>query len=196
MSDQKRGIKGRVYLTSEEVSRAAQAFGCDRFIYNHLLEFEQKRYATDQTKTNKKDRDVELNRLKQQFPWLYDVNAGDAPAVQEEAGYSVGQFLRHLQDHEALEASEVQEENRPAVSPVHERLVHVRERRAHTLQNWRAPNTLVPPSKGRAIFRGVEHDALGQVLCFVPGGATAACCWFCRELCNIGGLEHQDMQLF
>jgi hypothetical protein len=28
MSDQKRGIKGRVYLTPEEVSPAAQAFGC------------------------------------------------------------------------------------------------------------------------------------------------------------------------
>jgi putative transposase len=75
MSDQKRGVKGRVYLTPEEVSPAAQAFGCDRFVYNHLLEFEQKRYATDQTRTNKKDRDVELHRLKQEFPWLYDVNA-------------------------------------------------------------------------------------------------------------------------
>jgi len=75
MSDQKRGIKGRVYLTPEEVSPAAQAFGCDRFVYNHLLEFEQNRYATDQTKTNKKDRNIEFNRLKQEFPWLYDVNA-------------------------------------------------------------------------------------------------------------------------
>jgi putative transposase len=75
MSDQKRGVKGRVYLTPEEVAPAAQAFGCDRFVYNHLLEFEHKRYAADQTRTNKKDRDVELHRLKQEFPWLYDVNA-------------------------------------------------------------------------------------------------------------------------
>jgi putative transposase len=75
MSEQKRGIKGRVYLTPEEATPAAQSFGCDRFVYNHLLEFEQKRYLADQTKTTKKDRDVELNRLKQEFPWLYDVNA-------------------------------------------------------------------------------------------------------------------------
>ena len=47
----------------------------DRFVYNRLLEFEQKRYATDWTKTYKQDRDVELNRLKAEFPWLYDVNA-------------------------------------------------------------------------------------------------------------------------
>jgi putative transposase len=75
MSEQKRGIKGRVYLTPEEVSPAAQAFGCARFVYNRLLDFEQKRYAADQTKTNKKDRDIELSRLKQEFSWLYDVNA-------------------------------------------------------------------------------------------------------------------------
>jgi putative transposase len=75
MSDQKRGIKGRVYLTPEQVSPAAQTFGCDRFVYNRLLEFEQKRYATDGTKTYEQDRDVERNRLKAAFPWLYDVNA-------------------------------------------------------------------------------------------------------------------------
>jgi transposase len=75
MSDQKRGIKGRVYLTAKEVSPAAQTFGCDRFVYNRLLELGQKRYATDWTKTYKQDRDVERNRLKAEFPWLYDVNA-------------------------------------------------------------------------------------------------------------------------
>ena len=50
MSDQKRGIQGRVYLTPAEVSPAAQAFGCDRFVYNRLLEFAQQRYVAEQTK--------------------------------------------------------------------------------------------------------------------------------------------------
>jgi putative transposase len=75
MSDQKRGIKGRVYLTPEQVSPAAQAFGCDRFVYNKLIEFDDARYKNGGTKTSKKDRDVELNRLKKEFPWLYEVNA-------------------------------------------------------------------------------------------------------------------------
>jgi putative transposase len=75
MSDQKRGIKGRVYLTPEQVSPAAQTFGCDRFVYNKILEFDDTRYKNGGIKTNKKDRDIELNRLKEEFPWLYDVNA-------------------------------------------------------------------------------------------------------------------------
>ncbi|PYT67532.1 MAG: hypothetical protein DMG39_23670 [Acidobacteria bacterium] len=35
----KHGVKGRVYLTPEQVLLAARQFGCARFVYNHLLNF-------------------------------------------------------------------------------------------------------------------------------------------------------------
>jgi putative transposase len=71
----KHGIKGRVYLKDEQVSAAARQFGCARFVYNHLLEFSQKRYFTDKTKTSPAQRSLELTRLKTEVPWLHDVNA-------------------------------------------------------------------------------------------------------------------------
>jgi putative transposase len=72
---QQRGIKGRVYLVDTQVPAAARAFGCGRFVYNKILEFEDKRCRENKTKTNQKDRDVELQRIKKEFPWLYEVNA-------------------------------------------------------------------------------------------------------------------------
>jgi putative transposase len=75
MSDQKRGIKGRVYLTDEQVPAAARQFGCARFVYNHLLEFSRIRYFSNKIKTSAKDRSLELTRLKTEVPWLNDVNA-------------------------------------------------------------------------------------------------------------------------
>src|SRR6266513_2850004 len=75
MSEQKRGIKGRVYLSDEQVLAAGHQFGCGRFVYNRLLEFSQERYFTDKTKTSPKDRSLELTRLKTELPWLREVNA-------------------------------------------------------------------------------------------------------------------------
>lgn len=72
---QKRGIKGRVYLSAEQASAVARQFGCARFVYNYLLDFSQKRYAADRTKTSKKQRSKELTRLKTELPWLREVNA-------------------------------------------------------------------------------------------------------------------------
>src|SRR5438105_126466 len=75
MSEQKRGIKGRVYLSDEQVLAAGHQFGCGRFVYNRLLGFSQERYFTDKTKTSPKDRSLELTRLKTELPWLREVNA-------------------------------------------------------------------------------------------------------------------------
>jgi putative transposase len=71
----KHGVKGRVYLTTEEVPAAARQFGCARFVYNHLLEFSRSRYFTDKTRTSPAQRSIELTRLKTETPWLCDVNA-------------------------------------------------------------------------------------------------------------------------
>ena len=75
MNSTKHGVKGRVYLTDEQVPAAARQFGCARFVYNHLLEFSRTRYFTNKTKTSAKDRSLELTRLKTEVQWLNEVNA-------------------------------------------------------------------------------------------------------------------------
>src|SRR5438309_3721179 len=70
----KQGIKGRVYLTSEQAAAAARQFGCARFVYNHLLAFSQSRYL-NKIKTSATQRSLELTRLKTEIPWLQEVNA-------------------------------------------------------------------------------------------------------------------------
>ena len=70
----KQGVKGRVYLTSEQAAAAAHQFGCARFVYNHLLAFSQSRYV-HKIKTSATQRSLELTRLKTEIPWLQEVNA-------------------------------------------------------------------------------------------------------------------------
>jgi len=70
----KQGVKGRVYLTSEQAAAAARQFGCARFVYNHLLAFSQSRYL-NKIKTSATQRSLELTRLKTEIPWLQEVNA-------------------------------------------------------------------------------------------------------------------------
>ena len=71
----KRGCKREVYLTPEQKVLAAKAFGCDRFVYNKILEFESKLWHhIDKIRSNPKRRDEILNKLKAEYPWLYEVN--------------------------------------------------------------------------------------------------------------------------
>ncbi|HYW99288.1 MAG TPA: helix-turn-helix domain-containing protein [Candidatus Elarobacter sp.] len=86
MSDPKRGIKGRVYLSDEQVPAVRRQFGCARFVYNYLLDFSQKRYAADKTKPSKKQRSKELTRLKTELPWLREVNAQSLPTDRQGSG--------------------------------------------------------------------------------------------------------------
>src|SRR2546430_13474995 len=76
----KHGVKGRVYLTPEQVLLAARQFGCARFVYNHLLNFSQTRFAHNKTKTSPAQRSLELTRMKTALPWLREVSA---PSLQQ-----------------------------------------------------------------------------------------------------------------
>ncbi|PYT98127.1 MAG: virulence factor [Acidobacteria bacterium] len=64
----KHGVKGRVYLTPEQVLLAARQFGCARVVYNHLLNFSQTRYSHNKTKTSPAQRSLELTRIKTALP--------------------------------------------------------------------------------------------------------------------------------
>jgi hypothetical protein len=63
MSEPKRGIKGRVCLSDKQVPAVRLSLVVLALEYNYLLDFSQKRYAADQTKTSKRQRSKELTRL-------------------------------------------------------------------------------------------------------------------------------------
>src|SRR5437660_11020572 len=76
----KHGVKGRVYLTPEQVLLAARQFGCARFVYKHLLNSSQTRYSHNKTKTSPAQRSLELTRMKTALPSLREVSA---PSLQQ-----------------------------------------------------------------------------------------------------------------
>src|SRR5438270_14100845 len=76
----KHGVKGRVYLTPEQVLLAARQLGCALFVYNHILNFSQTRHSHNQTKTSPAQRSLELTRIKTALPWLRQVSA---PSLQQ-----------------------------------------------------------------------------------------------------------------
>lgn len=69
--------KFRIYPTDEQKVLLNQHFGAVRFIYNWALDLNQKRYAVNQKYLNSIGLccSGDLVKLKEENPWLYDINA-------------------------------------------------------------------------------------------------------------------------
>lgn len=69
--------KFRVYPTKEQEVLLQKHFGCVRFVYNWALDFNQKLYASEQKYKNSigMNCDGDLVKLKDENPWLYEVNS-------------------------------------------------------------------------------------------------------------------------
>ena len=65
----------RLYPTSEQQVLLARTFGSVRFVYNRLLEYRNKAYGRRKEKRNYYDCSDFLNKLKDVYPWLRDVNS-------------------------------------------------------------------------------------------------------------------------
>jgi len=80
-----RGNKIRIYPTAEQQKQLAVQFGCCRWVYNDALQHRQQVYKETGKGVSKSQLSARLPGLKQEFPWLKDV---DAQALQ--------QAIRHL----------------------------------------------------------------------------------------------------
>lgn len=73
--------KFRLYPTKQQEQKLAQHFGCVRWTYNHFLDRRVKFYLNakekqlDKKHLNYYDDAREITELKQEFPWLKDVNS-------------------------------------------------------------------------------------------------------------------------
>lgn len=87
-----KGIEVRIYPNTKQALLIDKTIGCYRFIYNQTLAEAQQAYKDTGYFTNVKNRTTRLVSLKQEFPWLREV---DSAALQQ----SVRDFNKALDNH-------------------------------------------------------------------------------------------------
>src|SRR6266699_1226328 len=192
MSEQKRGIKGRVYLSDEQVLAAGHQFGCGRFVYNRLLEFSQERYFTDKTKTSPKDRSLELTRLKTELPWLREVNAQSL----QQTGRALDSAYKNWID--SITGKRPDQVKPPKFKKKSQRQSARFTRGSFSFRNGvlhlsKIGDMHIPESKRCTVVPRLEHDTLRQILCFVPSRTTVACYRFSNQSVRFYRHQHQNI---
>lgn len=70
-----RAYKYRIYPDREQEILLGKTFGCVRFIYNYYLDQKKSKYETEKKSMSKTACNNDLNRrLKQEYPWLKEVD--------------------------------------------------------------------------------------------------------------------------
>ena len=75
MSKTHRGIKYRIYPSSEQQELITKTFGCSRFVYNKMLGFSKEAHANGEKFTSRNKFNYRLTDLKKEFPWLSEVDS-------------------------------------------------------------------------------------------------------------------------
>ena len=70
-----KAYKFRFYPTPEQAQLLAQTFGCVRFVYNHILDWRQKRFLEQKQNTTYIDANAKLTAIKKEFAFLNKVSS-------------------------------------------------------------------------------------------------------------------------
>ncbi|EGL83765.1 transposase IS891/IS1136/IS1341 family, partial [Caldalkalibacillus thermarum TA2.A1] len=84
----------RLYPTKEQEQQIRRTIGCCRFVFNHFLARRKKAYEQDGTTLNKYACMRELPALKQQYPWLQEVDSTALQRTVEELDDAFQRFFR------------------------------------------------------------------------------------------------------
>ena len=84
----------RIKPDPEQIQLLESSFGCARFIYNHFLELKISLYASGKQKLTKYDMDAKLKALKEEHPWLKEVNSQSLQAVTMNLDSAFGRFFK------------------------------------------------------------------------------------------------------
>ena len=87
-----KGIKVRIYPNAEQKLLIDKTIGCYRFVYNQTLAESNQAYKDTGHFTNVKNRTLRLVSLKEEFPWLKEV---DASALQQ----AIRNFNKAMDNH-------------------------------------------------------------------------------------------------
>ncbi|OUM90847.1 MAG: transposase [Bacillus thermozeamaize] len=84
----------RLYPTKEQEQQIRRTIGCCRFVYNHFLARRKDAYERDGTTLNQYACMRELPALKEQFPWLQEVDSTALQRTVEELDDAFQRFFR------------------------------------------------------------------------------------------------------
>lgn len=88
--------KFRIYPNAEQENLIQRTFGCCRFAYNHYLAYRKELYETSGETANYYVCAKDLTRLKQELPWLKDVDATALQTSLRELDTAYQNFFRRV----------------------------------------------------------------------------------------------------
>ncbi len=91
-----KAYKFRLYPNDEQKVLIYKTLGCARFVYNYMLEARKDAYARDKTSLRKYDCIKMLPGLKEQNPWLKEVDSTALQASVENLDAAYQNFFRRL----------------------------------------------------------------------------------------------------
>ena len=92
--------KFRIYPNAEQQTLIQKTFGCVRYIYNHFLAQRQEQYRETGKAPTRFQQDKSLTRLKQEYPWLKEVDSTSLQATLQDLDAAFQNFFRRAKKGE------------------------------------------------------------------------------------------------
>ena len=106
-----KGYRYRIKPNAEQRELIERTFGCCRFVYNKMLEARIAAYAVDGRSLSKAEMTAMLPAMKQEYPWLAEVNA---QSLQQEAIHLDAAFTRFFREKKGFPRFKSRKTDRPS----------------------------------------------------------------------------------
>lgn len=92
--------KFRLYPTVKQQEQMSRNFGCCRYVFNHFLAQRQEQYRETGKAPTRFQQDKRLTALKQELPWLKEVDSTSLQAVLRDLDFAFQNFFRRVKQGE------------------------------------------------------------------------------------------------
>ena len=92
--------KFRLYPTVTQREQMARNFGCCRYVFNHFLAQRQEQYRDNGKSPTRFQQDKSLTALKQELPWLKEVDSTSLQATLQDLDTAYQNFFRRIKHGE------------------------------------------------------------------------------------------------
>ena len=92
--------KFRLYPTAAQQEQMSRNFGCCRYVYNHFLAQRQEQYEETGKAPTRFQQDKSLTTLKQEYPWLKEVDSTSLQATLQNLDTAFQNFFRRVKQGE------------------------------------------------------------------------------------------------
>jgi putative transposase len=94
-----RGYSVKLYLNKKQTEQVDKEIGCSRFIYNKMIEINQKKYNRTGKGLSGYDMQSYLPKLKKQYPWLKEVTAQQLQITCHNLADAYNRFYKKLSNY-------------------------------------------------------------------------------------------------